>query len=97
MGQRVSIPYGKGKDNRDGFALKYVYEYQFPMGKVKLRNNPHSQHTLVVSIPYGKGKVRRPLTLIPMYRVSIPYGKGKVSMSESLRWSGFSINSLWER
>ena len=32
---RTSIPYGKGKENKD-FKVKKWELYQFPMGKVKL-------------------------------------------------------------
>ena len=55
---KVSIPYGKGKDDVSREILSYIKAYQFPMGKVKkgyikdINSNKKSN----VSIPYGKGK-----------------------------------------
>ena len=38
-GQRVSIPYGKGKDDIMQQGDLVGFEYQFPMGKVKLQKS----------------------------------------------------------
>ena len=73
-------------------------QYQFPMGKVKLREEKRKSPAIIVSIPYGKGKAYTILVFVYLnYCVSIPYGKGKENTPNFYESSRNRINSLWER
>ena len=54
----VSIPYGKGKVNKNVLSvIDKKNMYQFPMGKVKASHSKYKRaRSEKVSIPYGKGK-----------------------------------------
>ena len=53
--RNVSIPYGKGKDDKD-VTCDVAIVYQFPMGKVKLERNPSSRNSESYQFPMGKVK-----------------------------------------